>query len=84
MILHSPRIKVATLGELIPQRFRDTLEQNQLIAHCCRHPENHEIEAFRSKEEERAPDIYVFHCTCGKRHIRLVGGGGIRPMWEVR
>lgn len=84
MIIACPRVKVSVLGSLIPIRFFETLEQNQLIASCCRHPENHEIEALKSSESERAPDIYVFHCTCGRKHRRFMCGDGIRPMWELR
>lgn len=84
MISVCPRTKVSMLGELIPQRFKDTLEQNQLIASCCRHPENHEIEGFKTSEQELAPDVYVFYCSCGRRHRRLMAVGGIRPVWDVR
>jgi hypothetical protein len=31
------------------------------------------------------PDIYKFHCTCGRVHTRFCAGGGdSRPYWEVR
>lgn len=79
-----PRITVAKLGNLIPTKYIEALEHNQQIASCCRHPENHEIEAFKSHPDEKAPDIYIFHCTCGKQHRRFcIGGGDIRPFWEV-
>lgn len=84
MIPNCPRVKLAVLGDLIPSRFRETLEQNQLIASCCRHPENHDIEAFRSSEKEAAPDIYILYCTCGRKHRRLMCGNGVRPVWEMR
>lgn len=78
------RYPVAKLGRIIPAKYIEALEQNQKIASCCRHPENHDIEAFYSREGETAPDIYVFHCTCGKRHTRFcVGGGDMRPFWSV-
>ncbi len=82
-----PRHKVAKLlkVKLLPQKYLEALEHNQKIAHCCRHPENHEIEAFKSHPNEKAPDIYIFYCTCGRKHIRFcVGGGDIRPVWDVR
>jgi hypothetical protein len=83
--LACPRRPVAKLGNLIPIKYIEALEQNQLISSCCRHPENHDIEAFKSTPEEPIPDIYVFHCTCGRKHTRfIVGGGDIRPVWEVR
>jgi hypothetical protein len=71
----------------LPLRFVQGLEQNQQIASCCRHPENHDIEAWFSCEDERQkghPDIYIFHCTCGRRHVRFCVGGGERPFWEFR
>lgn len=69
----------------IPAKFKEYLEHNQKIASCCRHPEDHDIEARKSRPEETAPDIYIFHCTCGRKHtIFCVGSGDPRPHWEVR
>lgn len=86
--LACPRVRVQPIMRMIPLHFIEALEQNQKIASCCRHPENHEIEAFYSCDEERdkgKPDIYIFHCTCGRKHRRfMVGGGDVRPKWEVR
>jgi hypothetical protein len=81
-----PRHPVSKLPKgLIPLKYFEALEQNQQIASCCRHPEDHEIEAFKSRPEEPAPDIYVFHCICGRMHRRFcVGSGDVRPVWEVR
>lgn len=79
------RIAVSKLGDLIPLKYIEALEQNQLISSCCRHPENHDIEAGYSSPEETVPDIYIFHCTCGRKHTRLcVGNGDVRPFWDVR
>ena len=79
-----PRYPVKKLGGLIPTKFIEALEQNQLILSCCRHPENHDIEAFKSHPDEKVPDIYIFHCQCGRKHRRFcVGGGDVRPFWEV-
>lgn len=84
-VLVCQRYPVAKLGGLIPARYIEALEHNQKISSCCRHPENHEIEAWKSKEDEPVPDIYIFHCTCGRRHINFcVGGGDVRPFWEIR
>jgi hypothetical protein len=70
---------------LLPLKYIEALEQNQQISSCCRHPENHEIEALYSNESETVPDIYIFHCTCGRKHRRFCcGGGDQRPFWEVR
>lgn len=94
-ILACNRYPVAKLK--LPLKYIEALEQNQKISSCCRHPENHEIEAFYSWEGERwrgkdpekdmpnPPDIYKFHCTCGKVHTRFcVGSGDERPFWEIR
>ena len=84
-VVACPRYPVAKLFDLIPAKYVEALEQNQQIASCCRHPENHDIEALKSSEAEELPDIYIFHCTCGKQHRRFcVGGGDSRPFWEVR
>jgi hypothetical protein len=71
----------------------EALEHNQQIASCCRHPENHEIEAWYSSDADRErgiPDIYIFTCTCGRQHKRFCVGGSDpsrpetqRPFWEV-
>lgn len=79
-----PRYPVKKLIGLLPKKYLEGLEQNQQIASCCRHPENHEIEAFKSSPDQTAPDIYIFHCTCGKKHRRFCcSGGDVRPVWEV-
>lgn len=87
-ILACPRHPVAKLFGLLPAKYIESLEQNQQIASCCRHPEDHEIEAWFSCEAERekgTPDIYKNYCTCGRVHVRFcVGGGDVRPFWEVR
>lgn len=84
-ILACPRVKVADLPEgHLKQNHIDHLEQNQLIASCCRHPENHEVEAHKSHPDEQAPDIYIFTCTCGKQHRFLcVGKTDHRPVWNA-
>jgi hypothetical protein len=80
-----PRVKVADLPEgFLKQRHIEHLEQNQKIASCCRHPENHEVEACKSHPDEKAPDIYVFHCTCGRQHrFFCVGRTDVRPVWDA-
>ena len=65
-ILACPRVKVASCPARLPAKYIENLEQNQLIESCCRHPENHEVEAWFSCEDERpkgTPDIYKFYCT---------------------
>ena len=72
---------------LLPDKWIEQLEENQKIASCCRHPEEHTIEAWYSCEEEKAkgvPDIYINTCTCGRKHRRLCGGSGTRPTWDIR
>lgn len=96
-VIACKRYPVAKLQHLIPLKYIEDLEHNQQLSSCCRHPENHDIEAFYSNEDERwrgkdpetsqpnPPDIYIFHCTCGKKHRRFcVGNGDERPFWEVR
>lgn len=81
---HCPRRKVSEFpdGFLKPNHIA-TLEQNQKIASCCRHPENHEVEALKSHPDEPAADIYVFHCTCGRKHrFFCVGKADVRPEWR--
>jgi len=77
----------ASPHNILPLRFVAGLEQNQQLASCCRHPENHDIEAWFSSERDAdlgIPDIYILHCTCGRRHVRFCVGGGVRPFWECR
>lgn len=78
-----PRVKVADLPEgHLKQKHIEHLEHNQLIRSCCRHPENHEVEALKSHPDEKAPDIYIFHCTCGRKHkFFCVGFEDTRPAW---
>lgn len=96
-ILACPRYPVAKLGGLLPIKYIEALEQNQKISSCCRHPENHVVEAWYSSEAEAAkgvPDIYIFKCTAvhpgsirpnGERwHPRFcVGNDDMRPFWSV-
>lgn len=79
-----PRVKVADLPEgFLKQNHIEHLEHNQLIASCCRHPERHEVEALKSHPDESAPDIYIFHCTCGRKHRFFCVGqtDERRPCW---
>jgi hypothetical protein len=79
-----PRVRVADLPEgHLKQKHIEHLEQNQLIASCCRHPENHDVEALKSHPEEEAPNIYIFHCTCGRKHRFFCVGetDPHRPTW---
>lgn len=85
-VLACPRVRVADLpvGHL-KQKWIDHLEQNQKIASCCRHPEHHEVEAFKSHPDEVMPDIYVFHCGCGRKHRFFCVGetDPQRPEWQA-
>lgn len=92
------RYPVAKLLDRIPVHMLERLEQDQQIASCCRHPENHDIEAWysdaRDAEKGMAPDIYIFMCKevhedsirpNGERwHSSRMVGSGERPTWEVR
>lgn len=87
-IMACPRVELVKVVKLLPEKYYQSLEQNQQISSCCRHPENHEIEAFYSCDEIKTkgvPDIYKNYCTCGRTHVRFcVGECDIRPFWEVR
>ena len=80
-----PRVKVRDLpAGFLKQNDIEALEHNQQISSCCRHPENHEVEALRSHPDEGAPDVYVFHCACGRTHrFFCVGRTDKRPAWET-
>lgn len=81
-----PRVKVADLPEgHLKTKWIEYLEHNQKIPSCCRHPENHEVEALKSHPDEQAPDIYLFHCTCGGVHKFFCVGhtDPQRPMWAA-
>jgi hypothetical protein len=84
-VLACPKVRVADLPEdFVPRKYFEALEHNQQISSCCRHPENHEIEAFKSHPDEQLPDIYILHCTCGRKHRRFcVGATDERPAWEA-
>lgn len=82
-----PRVKVADFPPgHIPTKYFEALEHNQLIASCCRHPENHEIAAFKSHPDEKMPDIYILYCTCGRLHRRYLASDvddHPRPLWSA-
>ena len=85
-VLACPRVKISDFpdGFIPPKYYENNLEQNQLLASCCRHPENHEIEAHKSHPDEELPDIYIFTCTCGRQHRRWLLGqvdDVPRPVW---
>lgn len=85
-VLACPRVKVSEFPEgFLKTKHIEHLEQNQLIRSCCRHPENHEVEAFKSHPDETSPDIYVFHCTCGLKHRFFCVGetDPQRPEWKA-
>lgn len=87
-VIACPRVRVADLPEeFIPKKYYEkNLEQNQLLSHCCRHPEDHDIEARKSHPEEESPDIYIFYCTCGRKHVRWLCGTTddvARPVWNA-
>lgn len=82
---HCPRRKVSDFPEgFLKQKHIAHLEQNQKIASCCRHPENHEVEALKSHPDEPFADIYIFHCHCGRKHRFFCVGmtDDQRPEWK--
>lgn len=83
-VLVCPRVKVEDLPEgFLKRRHIEALEHNQKIRSCCKHPENHEVEALKSHLNEPAADIYIFHCLCGRKHRFFCVGqfDDERPMW---
>lgn len=82
---HCPRRKVSDFPEgFLKKNHIDRLEQDQKLSSCCRHPENHEVEAMKSHPEEPCADIYIFHCTCGRKHRFFCVGitDEQRPEWK--
>jgi hypothetical protein len=84
-VLACPRVKVADLPEgFLKQNHIEALEHNQMNRSCCRHPENHDVEALKSHPDEQIPDVYLFHCACGRKHrFFCVGMDDGRPMWDA-
>lgn len=80
-----PRVKVEDLPpDFLKANQIAALEQDQKLRSCCRHPENHEVEARKSHPDEQLPDIYIFHCTCGREHrFFCVGMTDERPSWDA-
>ncbi len=87
-----PRVPVTECPVRIPTKWIEDLEQNQKIPSCCRHPENHDIQAFYSSAEDEAkgaPDIYWFICKGNHElepgvfgeavHRRFCVGGSFSP-----
>lgn len=83
-----PRVKVEDFPEgFIPAKYLEVpLRLHNQLEACCRDRSKHDIEARRSHPEEEAPDIYIFHCTCGRRHVRWLLGmvdDVPRPVWSA-
>jgi hypothetical protein len=79
-----PKRRVADFppGFLKPKHIA-SLEQDQKLASCCRHPENHKVKAKKSHPDEKCADIYIFYCTCGRKHrFFCVGYEDVRPEWR--
>lgn len=86
-VIVCPRVNMSEFppGFIPKALYEKNLEHNQLIASCCRHPENHDIVGWKTHPDELAPDRYEFHCTgCGRVHRVLCAGvGDERPMWKA-
>lgn len=84
IVPHSPRRRVADFRPgFLKQNHIEGMERNQLLNLCCRHPENHEVEGFKSHPDEPAGDIYIYYCQCGRKHRYLcVGVDDRRPEWR--
>jgi hypothetical protein len=80
-----PRRKVSDFPDgFLKLKWIERLEQDQKLSSCCRHPERHEVEALKSHPEEPCADIYIFHCTCGRKHRFFCVGmtDDQRPEWK--
>lgn len=77
------RQPVARVKAVLPARYIESMEQNQLLKSCCRQAEEHEVEALQSRPDVKGPDLYVFHCKCGRKHRRLCVGNKPRPVWNI-
>lgn len=94
-ILACPRMQVATLLPIIPEKYLARLADDPKLRACCRDARAHEIEAFfttKADEVRGVPDVYVLHCKCGRKHRRFCVGGSIgsgvpytepRPFWDA-
>lgn len=82
-----PEVKAEGGPAKIPDKWWDTFTnpiRHNLLEECCRRKDTKTITAFRSNRRQYAPDVYIFKCTCGRKHpIFCVGGGDTRPVWEV-
>lgn len=56
---------------ILPAKFGDCLEHNQLLRACCRKLENMTARLYRSDPRLPHPDIFVATCSCGRNHIRV-------------
>lgn len=93
-ILACPRVPVASILPIIPEKYLTRLSTDQKLRDCCRKATDHDIEAFfttKPDEERGVPDVYVLHCKCGRKHRRFCVGGSIgsgvpytepRPFWD--
>jgi hypothetical protein len=84
-----PLYPVDRIRQLFPEEMLTVMENNQQLKICCRHVDNHLVEArYTSAQQARSgvPDYYIFHCTeCGCRHHQAMHGiGDVRPKWIVR
>lgn len=56
---------------IVPAKFGECLEHNQLLRACCRRPENMTARLFKSNPRLAQPDGFVATCVCGRNHIRV-------------
>jgi hypothetical protein len=66
------RALLACLQE-IPARWLWAHISNPKLEHCCRDPENLDLEIRKTQNiEMKEPDLYVMKCGCGRLHRRLL------------
>lgn len=89
--LACPRVPIRQIIGIMPAGWLQYLYQHA-PNDCCKHALNHDIEAYYSGDDRRAPDIYEIICKgCGSIHRRFCVGASInsnaedlleyRPKW---
>jgi hypothetical protein len=84
-ILACPRVPVGKIMHLLKNKMQwlDQIRE-KAVRECCKHPENHDIEAWYSMQSEKdkgVPDVYKFYCkTCEENgdpacHVKFCVGG---------
>lgn len=65
-----PMLPLVEAG-IVPVKFAECLEHNQLLRPCCRKIENMTARLFKTDPRLPQPDGFVATCSCGRNHIRV-------------